>query len=69
MPLDGNQGQLNEAVAGPLQRFVGRRYFTRSCTPADVYFGRQYTVLTERDKIKRLTMKRRKKEYFANKAA
>jgi len=38
-------------------------------TPADVYFGRQYTVLTERDKIKRLTMKRRKKEYFASKAA
>ena len=33
-------------------------------TPADVYFGRQYTVLTERDKIKRLTMKRRKKEYL-----
>jgi hypothetical protein len=38
-------------------------------TPADVYFGRQYTVLTERDKIKRLTMKRRKREYLAEKAA
>jgi len=38
-------------------------------TPSDVYFGRQYAVLTERDKIKRLTMKRRKKEYFASKAA
>jgi transposase InsO family protein len=38
-------------------------------TPADVYFGRQYAVLTERDKIKRLTMKRRKKEYLEQKAA
>jgi hypothetical protein len=40
-----------------------------NATPADVYFGRQYAVLTERDKIKRLTMRRRKKEYFASKAA
>jgi hypothetical protein len=30
-------------------------------TPADVYFGRQYKVLTERDTIKRLTMERRKR--------
>ena len=32
-------------------------------TPADVYFGRQHEVLTERAKIKRLTMKRRKREF------
>ncbi len=38
-------------------------------TPADVYFGRQYAVLTERSKIKRRTMQRRKKEYLALKAA
>ena len=38
-------------------------------TPADVYFGRQHAVLTERSKIKRLTMQRRKKEYLASKAA
>ncbi len=38
-------------------------------TPADVYLGRQYAVLTERAKIKRLTMQRRKKEYLAEKAA
>ena len=37
--------------------------------PADVYFGRQYEVLTERSKIKRRTMERRKKEYLAQKAA
>ncbi len=38
-------------------------------TPADVYFGRQYAVLSERAKIKRLTMQKRKKEYLAEKAA
>ena len=38
-------------------------------TPADVYFGRQYEVLTERSKIKRRTMAQRKKEYLAQKAA
>ena len=38
-------------------------------TPADCYFGRQYTVLSERSKIKRRTMERRKKEYLAQKAA
>jgi hypothetical protein len=38
-------------------------------TPADVYFGRQYEVLTERAKIKRLTMKKRKWEYLAERAA
>jgi len=38
-------------------------------TPADVYFGRQYAVLTERSKFKRRTMERRKKEYPAQMAA
>ena len=38
-------------------------------TPSDVYFGRQYAVLSERSKIKRRTMERRKKEYMAQKAA
>ncbi len=38
-------------------------------TPADIYFGRQYEVLTERSKIKRRTMERRKKECLAQKTA
>jgi hypothetical protein len=37
--------------------------------PADVHFGRQYAVLSERSKIKRRTMERRKKEYLARRAA
>ncbi len=38
-------------------------------TLADVYFGRQYEVLTGRAKIKRLTMKKRKRAYLASRAA
>jgi putative transposase len=38
-------------------------------TPAGGYFRRQHAVLTERDKIKGLTMKRRKKEHLASQGA
>ena len=38
-------------------------------TPADVYFGRQYAIVTERDRIKKRTMRKRKKEYLAAKVA
>ena len=38
-------------------------------TPSDVYSGRYREVLSERKKIKRLTMQRRKREYRAAKAA
>ncbi len=63
---------LSEAA---LRDFVG--YCNNECyheaignvTPADVYFGRRYEVLTERSKIKRRTMERRKKEYLAAKVA
>ncbi len=58
-----------------LRDFVGyynnERYHESldNVTPADVYFGRQYGVLTKRAMIKRKTMQRRKREYFASKAA
>jgi putative transposase len=38
-------------------------------TPSDVCFGRQYEVLSERAKIKRLTTQKRKKEVLAEEAA
>ena len=62
-------------LEGALRDFVAyynnERYHESldNVTPADVYFGRQHAVLTERDKIKRLTMKRRRKEYLASQAA
>jgi len=38
-------------------------------TPADVYFGRKFEVLSEREKIKKRTMKKKKREYLAAMAA
>jgi transposase InsO family protein len=38
-------------------------------TPADAYFGRKYEVVSEREKIKKRTMRKRKKEYLAAMAA
>ena len=62
-------------LEGALRDFVSyynnERYHESldNVTPADVYFGRQYAVLSERSKIKRLTMQQRKKEYLAERAA
>ncbi len=63
--------ELEAALRDFVAYYNNERYHEAldNVTPADVYFGRQYAVLTKRDKIKRLTMKRRKKEYFAAKAA
>jgi hypothetical protein len=38
-------------------------------TPADVYYGRRYEVISEQSKIKRIAMQRRKKEHLAERAA
>jgi putative transposase len=38
-------------------------------TPADAYFGRKYAVISEREKIKKRTMRTRKKAYLAARAA
>ena len=64
-------GELETAIGDFVAYYNNERYHEAldNVTPADVYFGRQYTVLTERSKIKRRTMQRRKKEYLASKAA
>ena len=64
-------GELEAASGDFVAYYNNERYHDslRNVTPADVYFGRQHTVLTERSKIKRRTMQRRKKEYLACKAA
>ena len=63
--------ELKAALKDFVSDYNNERYHEslRNVTPADVYFGRQYAVLTERSKIKRRTMERRKKEYLAQMAA
>ncbi len=64
-------GELEAAIGEFVAYYNNERYHEPldNVTPADVYFGRQHEVLTERSKIKRLTMQRRKREYLASKAA
>jgi transposase InsO family protein len=63
--------ELEAAVRDFVAYYNHRRYHESldNCTPADVYYGRHHEVLSERDKIKKLTMQRRKKEYRAATAA
>ena len=63
--------ELEAALRDFVSYYNNERYHESldNVTPDDVYFGRQHAVLTERDKIKRLTMKTRKKEYLASQAA
>ena len=63
--------ELEAALRDFVAYYNNERYHESldNVTPADVYFGRQYEVLTERAKIKRLTMRKRKREYLAARAA
>ena len=64
-------GELEAAIDDFVVYYNNERYHEslENVTPADVYFGREHAVLTERSKIKGQTMKRRKKEYLGRKAA
>jgi putative transposase len=63
--------ELEAALRDFVAYYNNERYHESldNVTPADVYFGRQYAVLSERAKIKRLTMQQRKKDYLAERAA
>ena len=63
--------QLEQAIGDFVAYYNHERYHEslENVTPADVYSGRHREVLSERKKIKRLTMQRRKREYRAAKAA
>jgi hypothetical protein len=58
---------LERASIGSALHF--RVFFLRACGPFGAYFGRQYAVISEREKIKKRTMRKRKKEYLAARAA
>ncbi len=55
---------LEQEIAGFVAYDNNQRYHEalNNVTPAEVYVGRHHAVLSEREKIKRLTMKRRKRE-------
>jgi hypothetical protein len=63
--------ELEAALRNFVAYYNNERYHESldNVTPADVYFGRQYEIVTERDRIKKRTMRKRKKEYMAAKAA
>ncbi len=63
--------ELEAALRDFVAYYNNERYHESldNVTPADVYFGRQAVVLSERAKIKRLTMQQRKKDYLAERAA
>lgn len=54
---------LDVEIALPSPAAIG------NVTPADLYVGRRFEILTDRSKIMRKTMERRKKEHLAARAA
>ena len=63
--------QLESAIRDFVDYYNNERYHEslENVTPADVYYGRHHEVLSERSRIKQLTIQRRKREYRAAKAA
>ena len=63
--------QLEAALRTFVAYYNNERYHESldNVTPADVYFGRQQTVLSARQRIKQHTMQKRKKEFLAATAA
>ena len=58
-------GDLEDHVAAFVGHYNHRRYHEslKNLTPADVYTGRGQTILLERKKTKRRTMKQRRRLY------
>jgi len=63
--------ELEAALRDFVAYYNNERYHESldNVTPADAYFGRKYEVVSEREKIKKRTMRKRKKEYLAAVAA
>ena len=56
--------EVERAVAHFVEDYNHRRYHEslQNVTPADMYHGRQATILARRDRIKQRTLQRRKRE-------
>ena len=56
--------ELERAIGRFVEHYNHRRYHEslQNVTPADVYYGRQVTILSRRDRIKRKTMQQRKRQ-------
>jgi len=63
--------ELEAALRDFVAYYNNERYHESldNVTPADAYFGRKYEVVSEREKIKKRTMRKRKKEYLVAMAA
>jgi transposase InsO family protein len=63
--------ELEAALRDFVAYYNNERYHEAldNVTPADAYFGRKYEIVSEREKIKRRTMRKRKKEHRAAMAA
>ena len=63
-------GDLEVQIARFVEHYNHRRYHEslQNLTPADVYFGRGQTILLERERIKRYTIKLRRLQYQLNAA-
>lgn len=59
-------GQLEQAIADFVDYYNTRRYHEslENVTPADVYYGRQQQILTQRQLIKQQTLQQRRKHYL-----
>jgi putative transposase len=63
--------ELEEALASFVHYYNHKRYHESLCnvTPADAYYGRQDEILKQREKIKSITLKRRRQDYLRQKTA
>ena len=58
-------GDLERQIEAFVEYYNHRRYHEslNNVTPADVYFGRAETILREREKIKKLTIRKRRLQH------
>ena len=63
-------GELERAIACFVKYYKHGRFHEAigNVTPDDMYHGRQHAILSRREKIRRLTLKRRKRENLSNAA-